>query len=55
MILLAFDRWDNEDSADHLDCARHAVGIWRRRWAAAFQRLVLLSSFQDSYYVVGDL
>src|SRR5262249_726750 len=23
-------------------CERHAPGIWRRRWAAAFQRLVLI-------------
>src|SRR5262249_5431378 len=42
MILLAFDGWDNEDIADHLGGERHAVGIWRRRWAAAFQRVVLI-------------
>jgi putative transposase len=42
MILLAFDGWDNEAIADHLGCERHAVGLWRRRWAAAFQRLVLI-------------
>src|SRR5262245_14686973 len=42
MILLAFDGWDNEDIADRLGCERHAVGTWRRRWAAAFQRLVLI-------------
>lgn len=42
MILLAFDGWDNEAIAEHLGCERHAVGIWRRRWAAAFQRLVLV-------------
>jgi putative transposase len=41
MILLAFDGWDNQDIADHLGCERHAVGLWRR-WAAAFQRLVLI-------------
>jgi putative transposase len=42
MILLAFDGLDNEDIADRISCERHAVGIWRRRWADAFQRLVLI-------------
>ena len=42
MILLAFEGRDNEAIADGLGCERHAVGIWRRRWAAAFQRLVLV-------------
>ena len=42
MILLAFEGWTNEDIADHIGCERHAVGIWRRRWAAVFQRLVLI-------------
>jgi putative transposase len=42
MILLAFERLDNEPIADRIGCERHAVGIWRRRWAAAFQRLVLI-------------
>lgn len=42
MILLAFDGWANEDIADRLGCERHAVGIWRRRWATAFERLVLV-------------
>ena len=42
MILLAFDGLDNEAIADRLGCERHAVGMWRRRWADAFQRLVLI-------------
>jgi putative transposase len=42
MILLAFDGLDNETIAERIGCERHAVGIWRRRWAAAFQRLVLI-------------
>lgn len=42
LILLAFDGLDNEAIADRLGCERHAVGIWRRRWAQAFQRLVLI-------------
>jgi putative transposase len=42
MILLAFDGLDNEAIARRLGCERHAVGLWRRRWANAFQRLVLI-------------
>jgi putative transposase len=42
MILLAFDGLDNEAIAARIDWERHAVGIWRRRWAKAFQRLVLI-------------
>jgi putative transposase len=40
MILLAFDRLQNGPIADDLGCERHAVGIWRRRWADAFDALV---------------
>jgi putative transposase len=42
MILLAFDGLANEPIADRLGCERHAVGVWRRRWAQAFDRLVLV-------------
>src|SRR5436190_5170184 len=42
MILLGFDGLDNEDIADRIGCERHGVGIWRRRWADAWQRLVLI-------------
>jgi putative transposase len=42
MILLGFDSWDNEVIADQIGCERHAVGVWRRRWAQAWQRLVLI-------------
>ena len=42
MILLAFAGSDNEDIAHQIGCERHAVGIWRRRWASAFPRLVLI-------------
>lgn len=40
MILLAFDGLSNEDVAQRLGGERHAVGVWRRRWARAFDRLV---------------
>lgn len=48
MILLAFDGWSNEDIADLLDCERHAVGIWRRRWPKAFERLVLVECCESA-------
>lgn len=48
MILLAFDGWPNEDIADLLDCERHPVGVWRRRWAKAFERLVLVECCENA-------
>jgi putative transposase len=42
LILLAFDGLDNQAIAARLGCERHAVGLWRRRWARAFRRLVLI-------------
>jgi putative transposase len=42
MILLAFDGLANEDIARQVGCERHAVGPWRRRWAEAFRRLILV-------------
>ena len=42
MILLAFAKRTNEEIADILGCERHAVGIWRGRWAEDFERLVLV-------------
>jgi putative transposase len=42
MILLAFDGLWNEGIAEQVGCERHAVGPWRRRWADAFDRLVLI-------------
>jgi putative transposase len=42
MIRLAFEGLRNEQIADHLGCERHQPGLWRRRWAKAFDRLVVL-------------
>jgi len=42
ITLLAFDGLDNEQIAQRLGCERHCPGVWRRRWAAAFDRLVLI-------------
>jgi putative transposase len=40
MILLAFERQRNGMIASRLDYERHAVGIWRRRWKAGFEKLI---------------
>ena len=42
MIPLAFEGEDNQIIAEKLCCERHAVGIWRRRWVRAFERLTLI-------------
>jgi putative transposase len=46
IILLAFDRWQNGAIANHLGCERHAVGLWRRRWADAFDNLVRIECLE---------
>jgi putative transposase len=40
MILLAFDGLENRDIAEQVGCERHAVGPWRLRWIAVFDRLI---------------
>ena len=42
IILLAFAGLLNEEIAPQVDLERHQVGIWRTRWAEAFDRLVLV-------------
>jgi putative transposase len=46
IILLAFGRLQNGPIAEHLGCERHAVGIWRRRWADAFDTLVRIECLE---------
>jgi putative transposase len=53
MILLAFDGLGNDDIARRLGCERHAVGIWRRRWADAFRRLVLIECCEKDSALLG--
>ena len=40
MILLAFERQRNTAIAERVGYERHAVGIWRRRWKAGFEKLI---------------
>lgn len=42
MIVLAFEGTSNEAIAETIQCERHMVGVWRRRWVRAFPRLVLV-------------
>src|SRR5208282_5272317 len=42
MIVLAFAGQTNEAIARTIQCERHMVGVWRRRWVRGFQRLVLV-------------
>lgn len=46
IILLAFDGLQNGPLADRLGCERHAVGIWRRRWADAFDNLTRIECLE---------
>jgi hypothetical protein len=48
MILLAFEKWDNAEIAARLGCERHSVGVWRRRWAKAFHRLVVIECMESA-------
>src|SRR3954451_20619327 len=42
IILLAFTGMLNEQIAPQVGLERHQVGLWRCRWACAFDRLVLV-------------
>jgi len=62
IILLAFEGLQNEAIAQKLQCERHGVGIWRKRWQKAFQQLTVIecvekpSALRDAVEVVlGDL
>ena len=48
LVLLAFAGLRNEQIAPQVDLERHQVGIWRSRWAAAFDRLVLVECLEDT-------
>jgi len=48
MIVLAFAGQTNEAIARTIQCERHMVGVWRRRWVRGFQRLVLVECGESS-------
>ena len=47
IILLAFSGLLNEQIAPQVDLERHQVGLWRTRWAEAFDRLILVECLED--------
>jgi len=40
IVMLAFERRQNEDIADIVQLNRKQVGLWRRRWKESFDALV---------------
>ena len=42
IILRAFEKTDNQDIAAEIDLNRNSVGVWRRRWAEAWERLTII-------------
>jgi transposase len=48
IILLAFAGLLNEQIAPAVDLERHQIGIWRCRWAEAFDRLVLVECLEGT-------
>jgi putative transposase len=62
IILLAFEGLQNQQIAQRLQCERHGVGTWRRRWQKAFQQLVVIECMEKPSVlreaieeVLGDL
>ena len=47
IILLAFDGFTNEEIAVQLQCERHGIGIWRKRWQKAFHRLTVIECVEN--------
>jgi transposase len=47
MILLAFEGWENEAIAELLECERHGIGVWRRRWKSGFDNLVRTECLEE--------
>ena len=46
IILLAFEGLKNEEIAEKLDCERHGIGIWRKRWQKAFHKLTVIECLE---------
>jgi transposase len=46
IILLAFSGLDNDTIASRIDLERHQVGVWRRRWQQAFNKLVRIECME---------
>lgn len=47
IILLAFEGLKNEGIAERLGCERHGVGIRRKRWKKAFERMIVIECVEE--------
>jgi DDE superfamily endonuclease len=61
LVLLAFAGLDNQDIAARVGLERHQVGLWRRRWQAAFPKLIRIECLENTaalrqtiHQVLGD-
>jgi transposase len=48
IILLAFAGLDNRDIASQVGLERHQIGLWRRRWQAAFPKLIRIECLETT-------
>jgi transposase len=48
LLLLAFGGLANRDIAAQVDLERHQVGLWRRRWQAAFPKLIRIECLETA-------
>ena len=48
IILLAFEGLKNEEIAKKLNCERHGIGIWRKRWQKAFHQLTVIECMEKT-------
>jgi transposase len=47
VILLAFAGQLNQDIASMVGLGRNQIGLWRRRWQAAFERLTVIEGLEE--------
>src|SRR5690606_29192405 len=58
IVMLAFERRQNEDIADVVQLNRKQVGLWRRRWKESFDALVSIECRETSarlYRAIEDV
>jgi transposase len=48
LLLLAFAGLENRDIAAQVNLERHQVGLWRRRWQAAFPKLIRIECLETA-------
>lgn len=48
LVLMAFAGLDNRDIAVQVGLERHQIGLWRRRWQAAFPKLIRIECLESA-------